>query len=50
MPRIEFHFHEFAGAWNAVTSVVSGVDPSFTGVGIFEWLVEMAPHPVRTGS
>ena len=39
-----------AGAWNAIASVVSDVDPSFTGVGIFEWQVEMAARPVGTGA
>ena len=39
-----------AGAWNAVAFVVSGVDPSFTGVGIFEWRVEMTHRLVATGA
>ena len=50
------HFARFfqarlsARACNAVTLVVSNLDPSFTGVGRFEGLVEMAPHPVGTES
>jgi hypothetical protein len=50
------HFARFfqaclsARACNAVTLVVSDVDPSFIGVGMFEVLVEMAPHPVGTES
>ena len=39
-----------AGSWNAVALVVSGVDPSFTGVGIFEWQVEMTPRLAGTGA